>query len=232
MDSLGRRVWSLRVRPQLSDPWTVVTAGLGAGVGWAVGLPTLAVAAVGATMLGAAAVAAIFRDPGEPDVEEAPLRRGTEQAALLGALDGYLKDLRELRESRRLPQALTDSAIEALVAAGGARTSAARVAEAVDALDGAIARATDLAGRTQVSAGTASTLGRMADRRADLLKRLGAALAEVQEVHANLLELSATVEITPGASDLGDVAGVNQRLESLRSAFSELEHDAVASIQN
>ncbi len=230
MEGLARRAWRLKVRDQLTDPWTWLVSAVGGGVAWAVFDEPLLGAGVTAVMLAAAGVTSVFRDTDATAVEDVRLRRGTEQAALLDALDGYLKDLRELRESQRLPPSLRSSAIDALVAAGGARSSAAKVAEAVDSLDEAIARAGSLARNRTVSASTRATLARMANRRTDLLGRLGGALTEVQDVHANLLELSATVELSAGAADLSEISDVNQRLEGLRASFTALEGDARAAI--
>jgi hypothetical protein len=230
MEGLARRAWRLKVRDQLTDPWTLLLSAGGGGVAWALHTPGVLAAAVTAGMLAVAGVTSVFRDTGTTDVEDVRLRRGTEQAALLDALDGYLKDLRDLRQSQRLPPSLRSSAIDALVAAGGARASAAKVAEAVDSLDEAMARAGNLARNRTVSAATRATLARMAGRRTDLLARLGGALTEVQDVHANLLELSATVELTAGAGDLSEVTEVNQRLEALRASFTALEGDARAAI--
>lgn len=230
MEGLARRAWRLKVRDQLTDPWTWLVSAVGGGATWAAFSEPLLAGGVTVVMLAVAGVTSIFRDAGPAEIEDVRLRRGTEQAALLDALDGYLKDLRDLRESQRLPSSLRSSAIDALVAAGGARGSAAKVAEAVDSLDEAMARAGALARNRTVSASTRATLARMASRRTDLLARLGGALTEVQDVHANLLELSATVELSAGAGDLSEITDVNARLEALRASFTALEGDARAAI--
>jgi hypothetical protein len=230
MEGLARRAWRLKVRDQLADPWTWLVSAVGGGITWAAFGEPLLGGGVTVVMVAAAGVTSVFRDTGPAEIEDVRLRRGTEQAGLLAALDGYLKDLRELRESQRLPSSLRSSAIDALVAAGGARSSAAKVAEAVDSLDEAMARAGALARNRTVSEATRATLGRMAARRADLLARLGGALTEVQDVHANLLELSATVELSAGAGDLSEISDVNARLEALRASFTALEGDARAAV--
>jgi hypothetical protein len=230
VEGLARRAWRLRVRSQLRDPWTLLAAAVGGGVTWALENQVWLSVGVAAGMLGVAGVASVFSDRELEPARAAPLRRGTEQARLLKALDGYLEDLRQVRGSNRLPEQLKDSAIEALVAADGARTSAARVAEALDSLDNAIHRAQSLAGADALSPGTRSTLQRMSERRADLLRRLAAALTEVQEVHANLLELSASVDLSTGVTDLTEITAVNQRLDALRSSFSVLESDALVAV--
>jgi hypothetical protein len=230
MESLPRRAWRLRVRPTLADPLTLVVAAIGGGAAWAVGLPVVAAAAVGAGMLGAAGVASVFREPPADDdtSDEVPaLRRGTEQAALVQALDGYLDELRRLRAGR-LPDTLRSSAIEALVAADGARQVALHVATAVDGLDAAMERASSLSRSVQPSAAVHASLQRMAQRREAVLGRLREAVTGVAEVYTRLLELSATVDIAglPSGTGPGSVGEVNASLDLLRTAFADLDVQA------
>lgn len=161
--------------------------------------------------------------PRVPHARPPALRRGTEQAALVRALDGYVGDLSALRLSADLPDALRDPAVEALVAARGARDVAARVARAVDGLDTALDRAHDVGQGLTPSPAAAATLARMYDRRDRLLTALRDGLAQIQEVHTNLLELSARLELYGAATAGADVGAVGHRLDLLRRAFTELE---------
>ena len=157
------------------------------------------------------------------------LRAGTEQARLVAALEDYVKDLRSLRASADLPDVLTDSAIEALVATHGGCEVAVRVARAVDRLDDALERAQAVAqGGPPPTAASASALARMYDRRARLLGALHDGLAQVQDLHSELLELSATVELygLGGA----EVAEVGQRLHLLRRVFTALDETATRAL--
>src|SRR6478609_7812672 len=80
----------------LREPWTLIVAGVGAGTGWAVGLPLGAIGAVGLGMLGVAALAAAaVLDAAEP-TGPPPLRSGTAQAKLVSRLAGYQADLDRL----------------------------------------------------------------------------------------------------------------------------------------
>lgn len=225
--------FSTRLARGLADPWLLLVSAFGGGMGWAVTGDVNVGGAVGFGMLGVAAVTSALSRGGEPPaLNAAPvlaeLAPGTPQARMLEALRGYLQDLEELRESK-LPDSVADSAIEALVATGGAYTSANRVAAVVDKLDGAIARSESISGGMSKAAptGVRESLDRMRARRTGLLGRLDSAVGEVAEVYTKLLELSATVDsMDLDSAPGGEVETVNDSLDALRSAFAELEHDA------
>lgn len=223
-----------RAAQGVRDPWVLLLAALGGGGAWALDIPAAGAAGVTAAMLAAGAVTAVFTAPDAMD-QEAPapdprLRAGTEQADLVRTLEAYIGDLRGLRESR-LPAAVTDPAIEALVAAGGARDVAVRVAAAVDGLDDAVERAAKVHTRWAGRGGTGSQVGaaveRMRERRTALLGKLDRAVGEVAEVYTKLLELSATADtVALAQGGVGEVEDVNRSLDSLRGALAELEADA------
>src|SRR6478672_8283924 len=100
----------------LREPWTLIVAGVGAGTGWAVGLPLGAIGAVGLGMLGVAALAAaaVLDDDEEP-TGPPPLRLGTAQAKLVSRLAGYQADIERLPATRTAPAlgALAPQASEA-----------------------------------------------------------------------------------------------------------------------
>lgn len=157
------------------------------------------------------------------------LRSGTEQARLVEALTEHVRDLRSLRASPDLPDPLTDCAIEALVAASGGCEVAARVARAVDLLDAALERAHAVdQGGPPATAASAAALAAMYDRRARLLAALHDGLAQVQDLHSELLELSATVEL----NGLGgtEVVEVSHRLHRLRQVFTALDTTATRAL--
>lgn len=218
-----------RVGASLADPWVLLTSAVGGGLAWAVGIPVAGAGAIGLGMLGgAAAAASLLRvRASESEEPEPKLARGTAQARMVEALSGYLADLAVLRASR-LPESVTDSAIEALVATDGAHAQALRVAVAVDRLDHALYRSQAIvAGPTGTPAGVRESMDRMQARRQALLGKLDSAVAEVAEVYTKLLELSATVDTLDVAGpQLTDVETVNASLDSLRTAFAELERDA------
>jgi hypothetical protein len=175
---------------------------------------------VGLLMLVTAATVSALSGRKAPVVEK-KLRGRSEQAALVAALDGYLRDLRDL-EKAQLPEEVKSSAIEALVAADGARAAAVKVAQAIDSLDLAIDRATGVAAH-RVTDGTKSAVERMKTRRRTLLEKLNANVDEVAEVYTRLLELSATVgTMGLGENGAADVEAVNASMESLSQAFAEL----------
>jgi len=225
----------------MRDPWVLLSAAVGGGLAWAVGIPAALDVGTGVVMLASAAGISAFvgHDDGlSSDEEDAPLlrlRSGTRQAQLVTALEGYLADLRKLHDTK-LPEAVTNSAIEALVAADGARHAARRVASSVDALDEAIERAARVAGTVADTGGTGDSAGsvaqvrasqqRMEDRRDALLVRLGNAVGEVAEVYTKLLELSATIDTLDLSGGDGTVEDVNKSLDGLRDAFAEMETEA------
>jgi hypothetical protein len=224
--------FSTRLARAVADPWVLLVSALGGGMGWAVSGGDFNVGgAIGFGMLGVAGVTgALLKGGGEPEPDDGlpELRKGTQQARLTEALEGYLSDLRQLRGTK-LPDSVTDSAIEALVATDGAHAAAMRVAVAADKLDEAIARSQRIAGSggVAVPSGVRDSLQRMGERRAGLLAKLDKAVSEVAEVYTKLLELTATVDtLDVGGPQLGDVETVNNSLDSLRSAFAELERDA------
>lgn len=217
-----------RVADGVRDPWVLLTAALGGGLAWAIGIPAALALLITVAMLAGAGALTLVRAPERGALEGPRLRSGTQQAQLVEALEGYLRDLRRLRETK-LPDAVTDSAIEALVAADGARQVAQRVAAAVDALDDALARSRQVS-RTVGGAGDGvrATMARMAARREALLAKLSGAVTEVAEVYTKLLELSATVDTLSLGDGVGEVESVNASLDSLRGAFAELEADATS----
>lgn len=228
----GTPTASERLARALADPWLLLVSGVGGGLAWAVGIPAVGAGAIGLGMLGGAAAAAAAlrgtRSSGEDEAGKAPeLARGTAQAAMVDALRGYLADLATLRSSR-LPDPVTDSAIEALVATDGAHAQAVRVAAAVDKLDEALYRGRAVAaGPSGSGEGVRASIDRMQARRQALLRKLDTAVADVAEVYTKLLELSATVDTLDVAGpDVTEVDAVNASLDGLRSAFAELEQDA------
>ena len=221
--------FSTRLARAIADPWVLLTSALGGGMGWAVSGGSIDVgAAIGFGMLGVAGLTAALTRSGTHDELTAPkepeLRRSTPQYRLVDALTGYLADLKELREST-LPDSVTDSAIEALVATDGSRAQALRVAEAIDKLDDALQRSSQLASGPG-STGVQAAIDRMQSRRQALLGKLESAVGEVAEVYTKLLELSATVDTLDVGSGKSEVEQVNASLDSLRMAFAELEQDA------
>ncbi|GAB7004892.1 hypothetical protein JCM18899A_23650 [Nocardioides sp. AN3] len=223
--ALGRRALA-----SLREPWLLVTSAFGGGIAWAVGIPAAEAVGVTALMLAAGAAIGALR-PGEEtsDWDDDPtadirLRPGTQQAALVAALEGYVDDLTRFR-SGHLPGPLVDSAIEALVAAKSAYGTARRTAAAIDALDDAVARSRAARHRLGSDVGSiADAEGRMMHRRAELAGKLQTGVAGVAEVYTKLLELSASMDSMDlaGGEDLGDVSS---SLDALRGAFSELEAD-------
>lgn len=215
----------------LKDPWSILAAGVGAGSAWAIGLPVGAVGLVGVGMLGvAAAVGGAVRGgdgAGAPD--DAPLRPGTHQAQLVGTLHGYRSDLEQLQRGSLAP-AVSVSAEQAVDAARGAERTANRVARALDAVDDAVARAEDVARKMPRSGEVRASVGRMLERRRDLLGKLNAAVDEVGELYAKLLELGTTAQLSGVDMDASTAtsvtAQVNDQVDAIRGAFDELEADA------
>lgn len=215
------RASPLRFGGGLREPWTLLLSGLGGGLAWAAGAPILGAGVVTVGMLGAAAGVAALTSRSAKGGEPRP-RDGTVQAGLIDDLDRCLADLRTLRADD-LPDAVETSTVEALTAADGARRSALRVAVAADTLDAAIERAQSLAGRVSGSGSVRDTVDRMSRRRDALLVRLRAAVDEVAELYARLLELTATVNTLDVGGDVSDIGRVNDSITALQDTFAELE---------
>ena len=222
------------------DPALVVSSGVGGGLGWAVlaGTSVAAGPAVGiglgvaAAMWGVGAVVGALRGDGQeswedpaPEPGDVRLRPGTPQAEMVAALRGYVRDLRELRESP-LPDAVLDQAIGALVAAEGAEDTAVQVALAVDGLDDALRRSRRPPGQ-EPRGGALAAVQRMAERRHALLTKLQHGVDGVAEVYTELLELRASVAAldvgAPGGED--ELAQVSDSLDQLRGSLAELEQE-------
>ncbi len=217
-----------RAARALRDPWSLIAVGVGAGSAWAIGLPVGAVGLVGAGMLGVAAVVGgVVRGDAESDEREAPpLRKGTVQAGLVATLQSYRRDLEHLQRTELAP-AVAMSAAQAVEAARTADSVANRVARAVDAVEDAVARAQDVARQMPRSGEVRASVGRMLDRRRGLLEKLTAAVDEVGEVYAKLLELSTAAALAGVDTDgVTEASQVNDSLDAIRGAFAELETDA------
>lgn len=215
------------------DPWVLLLAGLGAGGSWAVGLPAAAVAAVGGGMVAVGATAVALSGETEPtpsDGSPPRLVRGTPQAELLSALDGYVADLGAMRSTRQ-PDAVVDHVAEAYAAAVDTRSMALTNAAAIDSLDAAIERVESVGQRWSGSrSGAAQHISasrrRMHQRRARMLENLERAVAGIATVYTKLLEVSAEVS-TLALSDgsVVDLQVIDESLETLRSAVAALEAD-------
>ena len=229
MSTNSRRAKELVVRragTAAREPWAVVTALLGGGLAWAVGIPVLGAVLVAALMLGVATLVGVFR-PVE-DTRPAPdprLKSGTLQLDLIRTLDGYIGDLKTLRESG-LPDVVKDPAIAALVAATNAREGAVRTAAAIDGLEAALERSSTVNARWSGDDGASEIGGsvqRMRARRDDLQGRLSNAVREIAEVYTKLLEASATAGAAGFDGEMEQIEGVSDSLDSLRNALAELE---------
>ena len=156
------------------------------------------------------------------------MRKGTVQAGLVATLQGYRRDLEHLQRSQLAP-AVAMSAAQAVEAARTADSVANRVARAVDAVDDAVARAEDVARRMPRSGEVRASVGRMLERRRGLLEKLTAAVDEVGEVYAKLLELSTTAALAGVDTDGVTEAVAGQRLAGrdpwrVRRAGDRREH--------
>ena len=214
----------------LKDPWSLLAAGVGAGSAWAIGLPVGAVGLVGVGMLGrggrgrrgGARRRRERRDRTRRRCGPARTRRSSWRPCAATATD-----LEQLQQ-RSLAPAVSVSAEQAVDAARGAERTANRVARAVDAVDDAVGRAEDVARKMPRSGEVRASVGRMLERRRDLLGKLNAAVDEVGELYAKLLELSTTAQLSGVDTDASTraAAQVNDQLDAIRGAFDELEADA------
>lgn len=230
MSSNTERAKTLVVRragTAVREPWVMVTSLLGGGLAWAVGIPVAAAAVVAVLMLAVATLVGVFRPVSDDRPAADPrLRAGTEHLELLRTLDGYIADLRVLRESSGLPDVVKDPAIDALVAATNAREGAVRTAASIDGLEEALERSSRVNARWAGSVGSeeiGGSVARMQRRRDDLLGRLSTAVREIAELYTKLLEASATAGGGGFDDDMDAIGDVSESLDSLRTAFAELE---------
>ena len=159
-----------------------------------------AVGLVGAGMLGVAAVVGgAMRGGGEPDEPRTPpLRPGTVQAHLVATLQGYRKDLEQLQQRSFAP------AVGGVRGAGRRRGARRGTHREPGRPRGRRGRRRRRPGRrTSRAADAAIGRGprlrrRMLERRRDLLAKLTAAVDEVGELYAKLLELSTTAQLAWG----------------------------------
>lgn len=227
-----------RAASVVTDPWVLLTCGLGAGVGWAVNLPAAAFAGVGVAMLAvAAAVKAFTGDAADEIGTSTPgMHRGTAQAMLvdrLAAAAGRLSDM----VPNFAGTSLGSSVVEAATGAAGAVESARRLAVAVDAIDNALEAAQSTlrdspgvsARARQSRSERESVVRRLSERRELLLSRIESAYLGAEEVRARLLEVSAAMQ-TPSLDPAADsgLAAVSENLEALRQGLAELESAAEA----
>ena len=214
------------------DPRYLLVASVGTGSAWVIGLPFGAAVVVGAGMLGVATVVGDRVHGGGPHDLAAkpaaqPLRAGTRQAVLVLTLQGYRADLEHLQHARPAA-AVAGTAVQASAAARGAETVADRVAVAVDVVDDALARADRVARQMTNTTEVRASIHRMQQRRGDLLAKLTAAVDEVGEVYTKLLELSTTADlIDVPTDDVSAAAQLNDSLDAIRGAFTELETEAI-----
>jgi hypothetical protein len=219
-----------RAAQALRDPWSLVAVGIGAGTAWALAFPAVGIGAVGLGMLGVAAAVGAATSGGDDKLSGSPpvpvLRAGTAQFELVRILESYLADLTRL-QTGPLPAMLTAQAADAVGAARSARIVALDVAASVDALDGALHEAGQVARQMSTKEKVSGPLDRMVGRRRDLLAKLTAAVDGVGELYTKLLELSTTPELTSGLAIGPDpVAEVNDSLDAIRGAFAELDSAA------
>jgi hypothetical protein len=219
------------------DPWVLLTSALGAGVGWAVNLPAVAAAGVGAAMLATAGVAKALTTEGSDYVDNAPppqMRRGTPQARLVERLADAADALGDMVPVFAGSQ-LGSSVVEAATGARSSVDSARRLAAAIDAIDGALAGMSSLTGAEAGSSAAAERVrregaaagDRLRRRREELLGRIESAYLGAEEVRVRLLEVSAALQapsLDP-AADSG-LAAVSENLEHLRRGLEELESTA------
>src|SRR5687768_14164608 len=81
---------------ELRDPWGIILGGLAGGLGWAIGIPALAAAGIGAAVYGARVVAGavVTRGQGVPGVPQ--IRSGSPQARWVRRAQQAVRSLQRL----------------------------------------------------------------------------------------------------------------------------------------
>jgi len=95
----------MRLGRELREPWAIVLGGLAAGLGWAIGIPAIAAAGVGAAVYGVRVVAGVVVDRFQ-GVEGMPeIRPGTRQAEWLQRAQRAVQALERSRATAPTPVA-------------------------------------------------------------------------------------------------------------------------------
>jgi hypothetical protein len=124
-------------RDEITDPWSLVLAGLAGGLGWAVGLPALAAAGVGAAVYGVKILtgAAVNRKP--PSTGELRVRAHSEEARWLERAERAVMTFERLGHAAQpgpVTQRLSSMSEQAASTLDGVRRLAGQASALGDAL--------------------------------------------------------------------------------------------------
>ncbi len=239
----------MALKDELADPWGLLLGATAGGTAWAVGLPALAGAAVGAAVWLTKAVAARL-ERGRPELSPAPRRRlPVDRLAPEGR---WLDRAQRAAESfAQLGEGMGDGPLEERVGMMAPRVSdtvsvitrlagqATAVGQAIARLDGRFlaAEAERLrADRSRASGEVAAELDRslssvrsqreVLDRltaaRGSVLARLESSTLGLESLVARLVELEAMAAAGP-TGELGAVDQLSDELEGIRQGLAETE---------
>lgn len=186
----------MRLGEELRDPWGLLVGGLAGGLGWAIGIPAVAAAAIGAAVWGVKAVAGTVVD--RTTLEEYPVSRRAPAIAIRTGSPEH----RLVQRAEKATESFRKLAVDA--PAGPVSDRAENMGDqAATTVEGVKRLA------SQASAVTAAM------ERVDP-KRLGEEEARLQAQRKNSSNDVLRIEIDRSLASLADQRGVRRRLEQAR----------------
>ncbi len=241
----------MALRDEARDPWTYILGALAGGTAWAVGVPVLAAAGVGAAVLGVkAAIAAVLgtgerrpaRTPPLPVAERSPERhwldRAQEAVASFRDLAGSVPEGLVSERSRSIG-AQSDKTLDGLRRLAGqttvtrnvaAHVDVARLAQEAERLQRNVQATTDPDIRQEIERSLESVheqmdIGaRLQQSLATLLARMESGALGLERLVAQLAEILALSETaTSPVEGAAQLEALADELEGLRAGLAETE---------
>ncbi|HYV02148.1 MAG TPA: hypothetical protein VEM93_07415 [Actinomycetota bacterium] len=232
---------------ELRDPWALVLAGIAGGLGWAVGVPALAAAGIGAAVFGARVVTGtvVNRGSGAPGVPS--IRQGSPQAAWVQRAQEAVRSLRRLGATAspgpvadrvstigsEASRTLEDVRRLAIQASGMddalTQVDPDRLMAEADRLDAQLMAATHEGVRDEVQRSLDSIRAQMDVRTrlenasAKLQARIEAVVLGLESLVARLVEVLAMMRTQSPIEGADQVDALAQELEGLRAGLAETE---------
>jgi hypothetical protein len=232
---------------ELRDPWGLVLGGLAGGLGWAVGVPALAAAGIGAAVYGARVLAGAVVNRARVGDGHGAIRSGSAEARWLRRAEQAVRSLDRLGASAppgpvadrvatvgsQAADTLGDVRRLAAQASGMANALAAvdpeRLTAEAQRLDARFRQATteDLGDEIQRSLDSIraqmDVRSRLEQAAAKLQARIESVVLGLEGLVARLVEVLAMMRTQSPIEGAGQVDALGEELEGLRSGLAEAE---------